>query len=130
MSKFHIERNHMSHGLIILQGLCLEIPGPTLIDLKITFNSSYEEITRSVSARGVGVFLGALVAGLFVDILGPNKDWLITLSQTMFTVAIVLTPFVRDLTVLWLLFFTLGSAAGMANVCKYFSTVCTTLSYQ
>ena len=114
----------------ILQGLCLEIPGPTLIDLKITFNSSYEEITRSVSARGVGVFLGALMAGLFVDILGPNKDWLITLSQTMFTVAIVLTPFVRDLTVLWLLFFTLGSAAGMANVCKYFSTVCTTLSYQ
>ena len=63
------------------------------------------------------------MAGLFVDILGPNKDWLITLSQTMFTVAILLTPFVRDLTVLWLLFFTLGSAAGMANVCKYFSTV-------
>ena len=59
------------------------------------------------------------MAGLFVDILGPNKDWLITLSQTMFTVAILLTPFVRDLTVLWLLFFTLGSAAGMANVCKY-----------
>ena len=107
------------HYTCILQGLCLEIPGPTLIDLKITFGASYDEISRCISARGVGVFLGALMSGLFVDVLGPQKDWLITLSQTLFTVAILSAPFVRDLTVLWLLFFVLGTAAGMANVSKY-----------
>ena len=103
---------------LCFQGLCLEIPGPTLIDLKITFNATYEEITRSVSARGIGGFFGSFLAGLLVDFLGPKKDWLLTLSQSLFTVTIMLAPFTRSLTVLWLLFFVLGGAAGIANVSK------------
>lgn len=100
----------------ISMGLCLEIPGPTLIDMKITFNANYEELTRSVSARGVGIFLGALFAGLFVDVLGPKKDWLVTLSQALFTVTMLSIPFVGSLSTLWFLFFVLGAAAGTANV--------------
>ena len=99
-----------------LQGLCIEIPGPTLIDMKITFKASYEEITRSVSARGVGVFLGALIAGLFVDLLGPKKDWLVFVSQALFVIAILVMPFAGNLGALWALFFALGAAGGMANV--------------
>ena len=87
--------------------------------MKITFKASYEEITRSVSARGVGVFLGALIAGLFVDLLGPKKDWLVFVSQTMFVVAIFVMPFAGSLGALWVLFFALGAAGGMANVGEY-----------
>ena len=87
--------------------------------MKITFKANYEELTRSVSARGVGIFLGALFAGLFVDVLGPKKDWLVTLSQALFTVTMLSIPFVGSLSTLWFLFFVLGAAAGTANVGKY-----------
>ena len=71
-----------------------------------------------MSARGIGGFFGSFLAGLLVDFLGPKKDWLLTLSQSLFTVTIMLAPFTRSLTVLWLLFFVLGGAAGIANVSK------------
>lgn len=87
--------------------------------MKIKFKTSYEEITRSVSARGVGIFLGALISGVSVDLLGRKKDWLLFVSQSLFTISILLMPFVSSLGVLWFLFFGLGTAAGMANVGKY-----------
>ena len=48
--------------------------------------------------------------------MGPNKDWLVTMSQMLFTIAIVLMPFIGNLVVLWWLFFALGAAGGMLNV--------------
>lgn len=45
----------------VLQGLFLEITGPTLIDLKIKTGADYEEVAVAVSGRSVGYFIGSAI---------------------------------------------------------------------
>ena len=44
-----------------IQGLCLEITGPTLIDLRIKTGADYEEVAVAVSGRSVGYFIGSAI---------------------------------------------------------------------
>lgn len=103
---------------IFFQGLYMEIGGPTMLDLRIYFDSNPEEIARSVSALGVGLFVGALLAGLLVDMIGTWKILLVTGAQLLATVSIISMPYVGSLSALWVMFFLLGTAAGTVNVCK------------
>ncbi|KAL4233504.1 ribosome-binding protein [Mactra antiquata] len=100
----------------ISMGLHMEIGGPTLLDLRIRFNTNSEEIARSVSAQGAGIFVGALIGGILVDLLGIWKILLVTGSQIIVTATIVSMPYVGSLTMLWVMFFILGTAAGVVNV--------------
>ena len=100
------------------QGLYTEIAGPTMLDLKMRYDSNYEEIARAVSADGVGVFFGALIGGLLVDIMGAWKDLLLTGSQVLVSVAVMLMPYVGNASFLWLMFFTIGTCGGVVNVGK------------
>lgn len=100
----------------VSMGLYAEIGGPTMLDLRLKFDSNSEEVARSVSAQGVGIFLGAVVAGCFVDTLGTWKILLITAAQLLSTVSIVCMPFVGSLGALWFMFFLLGTAGGIVNV--------------
>ncbi|XP_053396951.1 sodium-dependent glucose transporter 1-like [Mercenaria mercenaria] len=100
----------------VSMGLYMEIGGPTMLDLRIHFNSNSEEIARSVSAQGIGIFVGALIGGIFVDMLGTWKILLVTGAQLLATFTIVSMPYVGSLSVLWFMFFLLGSTAGIVNV--------------
>jgi predicted MFS family arabinose efflux permease len=82
------------------------------------FNANAEEVARAVSAIGIGMFLGALIGGLFVDMLGTWKILLVTGVQLLATVTIVSMPFVGTISVLWFMFFLLGTAGGVVNVGK------------
>lgn len=97
----------------------MEIGGPTMLDLRIRFDSNSEEVARSVSAQGVGIFLGALIGGVFVDMLGTWKILLVICAQLLSTVSILSMPLIDSLSVMWLMFFVLGTATGIVNVCKY-----------
>ncbi|XP_060600312.1 sodium-dependent glucose transporter 1-like isoform X2 [Ruditapes philippinarum] len=100
----------------VSMGLYGEIGGPTMLDLRMYFNANAEEVARAVSAIGIGMFLGALIGGLFVDMLGTWKILLVTGVQLLATVTIVSMPFVGTISVLWFMFFLLGTAGGVVNV--------------
>lgn len=97
-------------------GLYGEIGGPTMLDLRIRFHANSEDIARSISANGIGIFVGAVISGLFVDTLGAWKFLIVTIAQLLSTITIVSMPFVRSLALLWLMFFCLGTSAGAVNV--------------
>ncbi|KAL4233506.1 hypothetical protein ACF0H5_008187 [Mactra antiquata] len=100
----------------VSMGLYVEIAGPTMIDLRMRFDADSESVARSISALGVGVFVGALLGGLLIDTLGTWKILLVTAAQVLVTVVIVSMPFVGSLGALWVMFFALGTSAGVVNV--------------
>ena len=53
---------------VAVQGLYLEIAGPTLPDLKHALGVNYEEIARTLVARSVGYFLSSALAGVAADL--------------------------------------------------------------
>lgn len=100
------------------QGLCLEITGPTLIDLKIRTNSNYESVASAVSGRSAGYFIGSALGGLLVDTLGHYSDLIVALcldGMAAFTVALPWSPVTE------LIFFTSlcgGTFEGIINIGK------------
>lgn len=45
----------------MLQGASVEVVGPILPELVVQTNSSYESVMRSISMRGVGFIVGAVL---------------------------------------------------------------------
>ena len=89
-----------------------------MIDLKLIFHASYEEVSRSVSARGVGGFTGALIGGFLVDKY-ENSLYLITACiEIVAAIGVTCVPFSPDVNFLWLLYFILGICASIANIGK------------
>ncbi|CAG5127349.1 unnamed protein product [Candidula unifasciata] len=65
-------------------GLCIAIPGPTLLDLGKRVNRSIEHMTFIFTARSVGYLIGSLTGGVLFDFF----DQQILLFYTMATVAV------------------------------------------
>lgn len=105
---------------VLLQGFYQEIAGPLMFDLRMHLRTTSENIARSVSAQGIGIFLGALISGCSVDACGQWKFLLITIGALLASVTVVSMAFVNNLTVLWLTFFLMGTSAGLTNVGKCF----------
>lgn len=97
-------------------GLYTEIPGPTLIDIKLLFSASYEEVSRSVSGRGAGGFVGALLGGILVDKFDRSLDLLVALSETVASVAVLTIPFSLGINFLWFHYFTMGACSGIIGI--------------
>ena len=89
-----------------------------MIDLKLVFHATYEEMSRSVSARGVGGFAGALVGGILVDKFERSLDLIIAAIEVLSAVAVIYVPFAPDVNFLWFLYFVLGSCGSMASIGK------------
>ncbi|WAR06806.1 MFS4B-like protein [Mya arenaria] len=106
----------MENGEHLQKGLFLEIGGPTMIDLRIRFNCTSEDVARSVSAQGFGIFIGALIGGSTVDAMGSWRFLLVTASVAMASLAVMAMPFYINLTFLWFMFLITGGAAGLINV--------------
>ena len=104
--------------LLYPQGFYLEIGGPTLFDLRINLNSSLEDVARCVSAVGIGIFVGALIAGVIMDFCGQWKFLLVTGAAFSASVTIISMAFVQDLGLLYTAFFCLGTSSGLTNVGK------------
>ncbi|KAH3747129.1 hypothetical protein DPMN_181551 [Dreissena polymorpha] len=102
----------------ISQGLLNGVAGPTMVDLRMKLNTSSADIARSVSAQGFGIFAGALAGGLVIDAMGTWKFLLVTLAEIIATVTLILMSFVTSLSLLWVTFFSVGTAAGLTSVGK------------
>lgn len=102
----------------LFQGLCLEITGPTLIDLKIRTNSDYESVATAVSGRSLGYFIGSALGGPLVDKVGLYSNLIVALSldgMAAFTVGLPWAPVTE------LIFFIsvcAGTFEGVINIGK------------
>ncbi|KAH3729413.1 hypothetical protein DPMN_055384 [Dreissena polymorpha] len=92
-----------------------------MVDLRMKFNTSSADIARSVSAQGLVIFAGALAGGLVIDAMRTWKFLVVTLVETIATVAQIFMPFVASLIWLLVMFSSVGTAAGLIKVGKRLS---------
>ena len=93
-----------------------------MIDLKLVFHASYEEVSRSVSARGIGGFAGAVVGGILVDKFEHSTDLIVATIEVVSSFTVSYVPFAPDVNFLWFLYFILGICGSVANIGMYSRT--------
>ena len=94
----------------------MEINGATLKDLVYKTGADYESVTGAVSGRSVGKFVGSLLGGILMDRLGRFSDLIIAVALLLAAGTVTSVPWVYDVTVLWVLYFTLGVLLGVTNI--------------
>ena len=103
------------NNAILLQGMNLEITGPTLIDLKIITGTSYEVVARAASGRGFGFFIGALIGGFLVEKLDAFCDLIVGICVSLMGVFGILITYV-DTTWMFVIILLQGVYEGVVNV--------------
>jgi MFS family permease len=97
----------------------LEITGPTLKDLKLRANLDYEDVSRAVSGRSIGFFLGAALGGFLVDKLDSYCDLMLAVCLDLGATATIVAPYSQRLGLMWFLFVMQGTFEGIINIGKY-----------
>ncbi|KAJ8298960.1 hypothetical protein KUTeg_023020 [Tegillarca granosa] len=94
-------------------GLCIAIPGPTLLDLMDRVKTDTTHMLLIFSARSVGYLFGSLVGGFLFD----HFDKQLLLASTLFLASIATTiiPWSLTLTVLAVMFSLQGIAMGVLD---------------
>ena len=54
----------LTRRLFYFQGLCIAIPGPTLLDLSARTRTDIEQISRVFTGRSVGYLGGSILGGM------------------------------------------------------------------
>ncbi|CAH1787537.1 unnamed protein product [Owenia fusiformis] len=96
-------------------GLFLEITGPALQDLMVRVDSNYEEISRGLTGKSVGVFVGAIMGGYLCDRFSRHVDLLMSMALFVAAVATVFVPWCNKLGLLAVMFLLQGTAEGVIN---------------
>ncbi|XP_060078338.1 sodium-dependent glucose transporter 1B-like [Ylistrum balloti] len=100
----------------ICLGLTLEITGPTLKDLRLKTDGSYEDVSRAISGRSVGFFIGAAIGGVLVDKLHPFCNLMIAICLDGIAVVTTIAPNMTSVNVVWALFVLAGTFEGVINI--------------
>ncbi|XP_053381283.1 sodium-dependent glucose transporter 1-like [Mercenaria mercenaria] len=107
-------------GFLVLTLMALstyvEIYGPTLIDLKKTFDTDYEQVAVAVSGRSVGWFPGSIVAGFLVDKFSGYNHLLIAIGLDIAAAVTVAIPWSPNVTCMWILCFIGGFVEPFLNI--------------
>ena len=101
-----------------MQGIHLELSGPTLPDLKERVDANYEEISQGLVARSVGYLFGSVISGILVDRLPLHMELLLSVSMIFGALGTFLTPWCTVLWLLAIMFLIQGIGQGMLDVCK------------
>lgn len=102
--------------LFILQGLYLEVLGPTMIDLKLIYHTNYESVARAVSGRGAGGFIGAMVGALLVDKFDAQLELLVGVFTTISGLCVVFVTNMPSVDHVWLLYCLIGGSSNIINM--------------
>ncbi|XP_033724858.1 sodium-dependent glucose transporter 1A-like [Pecten maximus] len=100
----------------ICLGLTLEITGPTLKDLRLKTDGSYEDVSRAISGRSVGFFIGAAIGGVLVDKLHPFCNLMIAVCLDGIAIVTTIAPYMTSVNVVWALFVLAGTFEGVINI--------------
>ncbi|KAL4233829.1 hypothetical protein ACF0H5_008505 [Mactra antiquata] len=100
----------------ITKGLYLEALGPAMIDLKLIYSTNYESITRAVSGRGAGGFIGAVLGAFIVDKYEGHLDLCMALGTMICGVSVLLVPLLPSIDYVWFLYILIGCNSCMVNM--------------
>ncbi|CAC5408755.1 NAGLT1 [Mytilus coruscus] len=95
------------------RGLFAEITGPTQKDLIIKTDSDYELVSRAISGRSVGYFIGAVIGGPLVNKLAKYCDLMIAVCLDGGAIATIIELYCTDISLLWFLFVLAGTFEGV-----------------
>ncbi|XP_053391751.1 sodium-dependent glucose transporter 1-like [Mercenaria mercenaria] len=97
-------------------GMCLEITGPTLIDLKIRIKTDYESISSAISGRSAGFFIGSALGGVLVDRLGLYCDLMVAICLDLMAVSAASVPWVPMTELIFFVSLCAGTFEGVINI--------------
>ena len=101
-----------------------------MIDIRIIYTANYEDVASSISGRGAGGFVGALLGGFLVDKFAQHIDLQIALAQTVASVAVLTVPFSFAISFVFFHYFTLGLCGAIINIGKnYRFLLCSLFSF-
>ncbi|CAE1257844.1 NAGLT1 [Acanthosepion pharaonis] len=94
-------------------GLCLAVPGPTLLDLKERVGTTIERISYIFTARSLGYLFGSILGGFLFD----HFDQQLQLSYTLLltSIATIAVPWCTSLIVLAVMISFQGIAMGVLD---------------
>jgi MFS family permease len=96
--------------------MCLEITGPTLIDLKIRIKTDYESISTAVSGRSAGFFIGSAIGGVLVDKFGLYCDLMVAVCLDLMAVSAAAIPWVPSTELIFFVSLCGGTFEGVINI--------------
>lgn len=91
-------------------GLCVSIPGPTLLDLQRIVGTDSEHITFIYISRSSGYLFGSFIAGILLDRF--RKQLIIVINSLLIAISIVTIPWWNGLLPLIMNFLINGIALG------------------
>lgn len=94
-------------------GLCLAVPGPTLLDLKDRVGATIEHMSYIFTARSIGYLFGSILGGFLFD----HFDQQLQLSYTLLltSIATIAAPWCTSLIVLAVMISFQGIAMGVLD---------------
>lgn len=97
----------------VIQGLCIAIPGPTLLDLKERIHTDTTHMALIFTARSIGYLLGSLIGGFLFDHF--DKQLLLMVTLIVAALATGIIPWSLTLTVLTLMMSLQGMSMGVLD---------------
>ena len=101
--------------MFLLQGLAGEIVGPTLPDLKDQLRVNYEEVSRVLVGKGIGMLFGAVIGGFINERFYKYVDLFMAMCLVLMAVVAVVIPFSTALELTAAMFALNGFAEGIIN---------------
>ncbi|KAL4224665.1 hypothetical protein ACF0H5_015362 [Mactra antiquata] len=102
----------LSLGFLVL-GLCVAIPGPTLLDLEDQLQATTSQMMIVFASRSLGYLLGALLGGVLFDCF--DKQLLLFCTLLLSSVATVVIPWSLTLVVMATMFALQGITMGVLD---------------
>jgi len=102
--------------LFCFQGLCVAIPGPTLIDLGDQLEASTAQMMIVFVTRSLGGLFGALIGGVLFDCF--NKQLLLFLTLFLAAITTTIIPWSVSMVVMATMFALQGASMGLLETGK------------
>ncbi|KAG8186959.1 hypothetical protein JTE90_028255 [Oedothorax gibbosus] len=104
----------------IVLGMCVAVPGPTLLDLQHLVHTDTKNIAFIYTARSIGYLVGSLGGGVLFDLL-TRKQFVLTLFNLATAVTMLGIPWCRSIVALTAFMVGNGASLGVldtgGNVC-------------
>ncbi|KAK2713364.1 hypothetical protein QYM36_009282 [Artemia franciscana] len=113
-SKFHRLLRTLALCLaFFVLGLCIAVPGPTLLDLQMQVDVSVTQITSIFAARSTGYLLGSIFGGVLFDRF--DQRLLLFTSLTWTAIAVGATPWCKNFGALMTAMSLMGAGMGFLD---------------